>query len=214
MMIKNNIIMNKNLILKRYFYHLSYSHLLNLPRRGIVVVQPPSSRRENISSTSILLLSSSTSSRPKSETTTTTTTTNEYGTITATTTTTIPQTKESKSNQNNIDLTKYTKEIKVKIPELVENQTIKIVKWYKQPGDIIYPDDTICDIETELFTFGMDVDDECLGVMKEIILEEGRETNDSHTPLCIILHEDEKTGDDGETKNEIWTIMVKRIGIK
>ena len=101
-----------------------------------------------------------------------------------------------------IDISKYTKEIIIKLPDFIEQgQTAKVSKWYKQSGDIIYPDDTICDIETELFTFSMDVDDECLGIMKEILLEESVEATESHVPLCIILHpaEEEK---DAEKKDQ------------
>lgn len=100
--------------------------------------------------------------------------------------------KEQKSKKN-IDLTKFTKEITIKLPDLVDvGQRAKIIKWYKQPGDIIDPDETICDVETDMFTFGMDVDDECIGVMKEILLQENEETKESHVPICIILHEDDE----------------------
>ncbi len=100
--------------------------------------------------------------------------------------------KEQKSKVN-IDITKFTKEITIKLPDLVDvGQRAKISKWYKQPGDIIDPDETICDVETDMFTFGMDVDDECIGVMKEILLQENEETKESQVPICIILHEDDE----------------------
>ena len=109
------------------------------------------------------------------------------------------QQKQSKKKKGAIttkdditNISNYTKEVTVTLPELVDNSKAKIVKWYKNEGDIIHPDETICDIETEMFTFGMDVDDECIGIMKEILLPEGVETSDSGLPICIILHEETK----------------------
>ena len=109
----------------------------------------------------------------------------------------------TKNPKQEIDLSKFTKTIEVKLPELVEDNKAKIVQWYKKEGDIINPNETICDIETELFTFGYAVEDECLGLMKEIILKEGEETNDMHTPICIILHEDDGENDDNDDNDEI-----------
>jgi len=99
--------------------------------------------------------------------------------------------KADKKAPEEIDLSEFTKEVKIEMPELVEGSKAKVVKWYKEEGDIVHPEDTICDIETEMFTFGMDVDDECIGVMKEILLLEGEE-HDSSKPICIILHKEEK----------------------
>ncbi len=98
--------------------------------------------------------------------------------------------KKTEKAAEEIDLSKFTKEIKIEMPEIVEGATAKVVKWYKEEGDIVYPDDTICDIETEMFTFGMDVGDECIGIMKEIVFAEGVEIHDSSSPICIILHEE------------------------
>ena len=115
---------------------------------------------------------------------------NEHGSITAS--------KEEDEVRNeeiptDLDISKFTKEVKIDMPEIIDGQsTAKLVKWYKNEGDIIHPDETICDIETDMFTFGMDLDDECYAVMKEILLKEGEETSELHKPLCIILHEEEE----------------------
>lgn len=106
------------------------------------------------------------------------------------------------SGKENIDISKFTKEIEIKLPDLVEEHKAKIVKWYKQEGDIIQPNDTICDIETELFTFEYQVEDECLGLMKEILLHEGEETNDIDSPICIVLHEEEEETPEKESDDD------------
>ena len=105
--------------------------------------------------------------------------------------------------KDGIDLSKFTKEVDIKLPELVDDHKAKIVKWHKQEGDIIKPNDTICDIETELFTFEYQVEDECLGVMKEIVLVEGEETSKADSTICIILHvEDHKHEEEPSGKDE------------
>jgi len=43
-----------------------------------------------------------------------------------------------------------------------------------------------------MFTFGMDLDDECYGIMKKIFLKEGEESSEPHALLCIVLHEEEQ----------------------
>jgi len=105
---------------------------------------------------------------------------------------------EEKGEKDTIDVSKFTHEIHVEMPEIVEGKC-KILKWYKSPGDIVHPDDTICDIQTSMFTFGMDVEDECLGIMKEILVEEDVEVEGSGVRICTILHE-EQGGDKKEEK--------------
>ncbi len=113
------------------------------------------------------------------------------------------ETTSTTSSSEEMDLSKFTKEIEIKLPELVEDNGAKIVKWYKGAGEIIKPGDTICDIETDMFTFEYDIEDECIGVMKEIILKEGEKTNDPHSPICIILHEPEEVEEkEEEAKKE------------
>ena len=86
-----------------------------------------------------------------------------------------------------INLEEYTDEIEVKLPGF-EDKKGKIVRWYHKEGDVVQPNDTICDIETELFTFGMDIEDEGAGVMKQILVPAGEEEIDPGTPICIMLH--------------------------
>jgi len=99
---------------------------------------------------------------------------------------------KSKENKPHIDVSKFTHEIHIEMPAIVEGKSkSKILKWYKMPGDIVHPNDTICDIETELFSFGMDVEDECLGIMKEILVKEGEDVEGTGVHICTILHEEE-----------------------
>ena len=53
-------------------------------------------------------------------------------------------------------------------------------------GDIIKRDDPICDIRTDLVTFGMITDDED-SIMSEILVPEESEPVDPGTVLCITL---------------------------
>jgi biotin carboxyl carrier protein len=83
----------------------------------------------------------------------------------------------------------YTQELIIQLPSIGDdNITGKVVQWYKAEGDIVRTNDTICDVETDLFTFGMDVEDENEGIMKEILVKEGEEGHKPGTPICIIMH--------------------------
>lgn len=115
---------------------------------------------------------------------------NKFGSITATKEEDVVEDVKKKID---LDISKFTKEMKIEMPEILDGQsTAKLVKWYKSEGDIICKDETICDIETDMFTFGMDLDDEGYAIMKEILLKEGEETSEQNTPICIVLHEEEK----------------------
>ena len=46
-----------------------------------------------------------------------------------------------------MDRSKFTHEIEIRMPDMGEGQG-KIIKWYKQEGDLILRDDILCDIET------------------------------------------------------------------
>ena len=62
------------------------------------------------------------------------------------------------------------------------------MKWHKKEGDIIRHGDTLCDIETELFTFGMDTDDECLGILSKVVARQDEKLK-PHSLLCVVLHQ-------------------------
>eukprot|EP00525_Craspedostauros_australis_P005578 CAMPEP_0198126234 /NCGR_PEP_ID=MMETSP1442-20131203/44334_1 /TAXON_ID= /ORGANISM="Craspedostauros australis, Strain CCMP3328" /LENGTH=262 /DNA_ID=CAMNT_0043785983 /DNA_START=70 /DNA_END=858 /DNA_ORIENTATION=- len=72
----------------------------------------------------------------------------------------------------------------------------RILKWYKRPGDIIRRDDTLCDIETPLFTFGMVIDDDDHeeSIMGEI-----------HVPASPHPGDQDGKNDDAETAHEVQT---------
>ena len=74
--------------------------------------------------------------------------------------------------------------------------------WRKKPGDILEQEDVLCDIATPDFVFGLQVDDDELGRMGEIHVEEGVRVP-CHTPICTIYHEESRSdidndGDDNE----------------
>uniref|UniRef100_A0A7S2VXX3 Lipoyl-binding domain-containing protein n=1 Tax=Eucampia antarctica TaxID=49252 RepID=A0A7S2VXX3_9STRA len=91
---------------------------------------------------------------------------------------------------SSVDKTKFTEKIEIKVPDLGEEKA-QVEKWYKKEGDFIQTNDILCDISTELFTFGMSVDDECDGIMGEIIAPVQSEPLTPGQLLCYILHEPE-----------------------
>mmetsp|Transcript_29583 Transcript_29583/g.43262 ORF Transcript_29583/g.43262 Transcript_29583/m.43262 type:complete len:229 (+) Transcript_29583:139-825(+) len=59
--------------------------------------------------------------------------------------------------------------------------------WHFKEGDRIERDTVLCDISTPDFVFGMQVDDEEVGILKEIHVAENVKVPDN-TPLCTIYH--------------------------
>jgi len=101
------------------------------------------------------------------------------------------------------DASKYTTEHDMKFPAMDGDDddvadSGRVVKWYKKEGSIIRRNDTICDVELETFTFGMDSDDEGITIMGKIHVAGGEnaELVKPHTPICTILH---LTPDEAET---------------
>mmetsp|Transcript_20889 Transcript_20889/g.32225 ORF Transcript_20889/g.32225 Transcript_20889/m.32225 type:complete len:197 (+) Transcript_20889:142-732(+) len=100
------------------------------------------------------------------------------------------------------DTSKYTHEVKVEMPDIGDLKGGTIEKWYKQPGDIIYRDDIICDIRTESFTFGMVTDDDFDSMMGKILVEEESGMVDPGTVIFTTFSEDKHHCDDGDKKDE------------
>ena len=105
------------------------------------------------------------------------------------------QTK-AKAGQNNIDAesidrSRFTKPILMKYPDIGGGNG-KIKEWMKEEGDLVRAGDMLCDIETELFTFGMEIDDEGVGILKEKKVNEGEEFEPG-TTICVLMHEDDST---------------------
>lgn len=97
--------------------------------------------------------------------------------------------ENQKQLEETINIEEYTQELIIELPDVGDDNTRgKVIKWYKQEGDVVHPNDTICDIETSLFTFGMDVEDESEGIMKEILVQEGDEEYLPGTAICKIMH--------------------------
>ncbi|KAL9191046.1 hypothetical protein ACHAXT_000752 [Thalassiosira profunda] len=79
------------------------------------------------------------------------------------------------------------------MPEIGEDsETLGVIeKWYKKEGDLIKRDEVICDIRTELFTFGMLTDDDFDSIMGEILVpEETDHPIEPGTVICTTLHKD------------------------
>lgn len=95
-----------------------------------------------------------------------------------------------------IDRSKYTHEVKFRMPELGEvgEEDGVVVKWYKKEGDIIRRKDILCDVKTELFEFGMESDDEKVTLMGKILVSEGSDPVEPGEVLCVILHEETEKG--------------------
>jgi hypothetical protein len=99
--------------------------------------------------------------------------------------------KDASTAAPEMDLSKYNVRIEVKMPDMGEGGG-KIIKWYKEPGDIVKREDVICDIETPDFSFGMETDDEHLAIMGEILVQAPSETIQDNEVICVLLHEEKK----------------------
>lgn len=70
----------------------------------------------------------------------------------------------------------------------------KILRWYKQQGDVVLREDVLCDIETQDFVFGMETDDEHPAIMGEICFDAPSKTIEDEVVICYLMHP--STGDD------------------
>ena len=62
-------------------------------------------------------------------------------------------------------------------------------------------DDVLCDIETKAFTFGLDIEDEEIGILDKI-LAPAESTVQENEPICVLLHaEKKKKRDDGSNES-------------
>jgi hypothetical protein len=68
-----------------------------------------------------------------------------------------------------VDPSLFTEEIKIRMPDM-GNGDGRVLKWYKEVGDVVQREDVLCDIETPDFTFGMEIDDEELGIIGTYVL--------------------------------------------
>ncbi len=91
------------------------------------------------------------------------------------------------SDHDDIDKSLFTEEIKIKMPDMGEGEG-KILEWYKEEGDVVKRGDVLCDIETADFTFGMETDDEQLGIMGSILVPAPSEMIPDGKTICIVLH--------------------------
>ncbi|KAL3786514.1 hypothetical protein ACHAW5_002054 [Stephanodiscus triporus] len=97
-----------------------------------------------------------------------------------------------------IDRTKFTREVKIEMPDVGDDIGGVIEKWHKKEGDLIRRDEVICDIRTELFTFGMLTDDDYDSIMGKILIPEESDPVQPGTVLCTTL--DEGLGEEEEIK--------------
>lgn len=86
------------------------------------------------------------------------------------------------------DRSEFKYEVKIRMPEVGEDQEGVIEKWYKEEGDLIKNGDTICDIKTEMFTFGMVTDDDDESIMGEIMIAENSDPFADGTVICTTFH--------------------------
>ena len=101
--------------------------------------------------------------------------------------------KESTTKpKKDLDPSQFTVKIEVKMPAM-GNGGGKILKWYKEPGDVVHHEEVLCDIETPDFTFGMEVDDEQVAIMGDILVQAPSKTIKDNEVICILLHEESKS---------------------
>jgi len=106
--------------------------------------------------------------------------------------------ESNENNSNNsdadtttIDPTLYTQPIIIEMPPMDDISDdashCSVEEWYFKEGDVVRTNDVICDISTPDFVFGMQIDDEEIGILKKIHVQPHRKVPD-HTPLCTIYH--------------------------
>jgi len=91
------------------------------------------------------------------------------------------------SKQFQVDASLFTVEVEVKMPVMGEVEG-KVLKWYKEEGDVLQREEILCDIEMPDFTFGMEIDDEEIGIVGKIFVEEGSDYVKENEVICTILH--------------------------
>mmetsp|Transcript_1875 Transcript_1875/g.3346 ORF Transcript_1875/g.3346 Transcript_1875/m.3346 type:complete len:238 (+) Transcript_1875:234-947(+) len=92
-----------------------------------------------------------------------------------------------------IDRSKFVHEVDVEMPDVADDMAGEIVKWHKKRGDLIKYEDVICDIKTELVTFGLMAGDSFDSYMGEILIPVGSKDSDWVQPgdiLCKTYHEE------------------------
>lgn len=98
--------------------------------------------------------------------------------------------KDDSDDGNIIDRSKFTNKVEVEMPNVGDDEDGLgvIQKWYKKEGDVVKRDEVICDIRTELFTFGMLTDDDYDSIMGEILIPEESEPVKPGTVICTTLN--------------------------
>jgi len=101
--------------------------------------------------------------------------------------------KKDKKRHHKVNRSKFTERIPITLPDLGDEVRGKITKWYHEEGDVIQQGHTLCDIKTnKMFTFGLDMDDTCLGILEKRLEPEGGKFCDPGTKLCIMLYQPEE----------------------
>eukprot|EP00591_Stephanopyxis_turris_P010303 CAMPEP_0195518572 /NCGR_PEP_ID=MMETSP0794_2-20130614/13198_1 /TAXON_ID=515487 /ORGANISM="Stephanopyxis turris, Strain CCMP 815" /LENGTH=163 /DNA_ID=CAMNT_0040647571 /DNA_START=176 /DNA_END=667 /DNA_ORIENTATION=+ len=119
--------------------------------------------------------------------------------------------KATHDDDDDVDRSNYTQEVAFVMPDMdmYDDDGGRVVKWYKESGDLIRRGDTICDVALEAFTFGMDSDDEGVTIMGEIHVPENHpDPVMEGTTLCTILHAEE----DDSNNDEVGSDDVSKKG--
>ena len=116
-----------------------------------------------------------------------------------------PSSDGDKTKKIKFDSSLYTVPIVIEMPPMDDvggdESHCFVETWHKRKGQRVYRNDVLCDISTPDFVFGMQIDDEEIGVMGEIHVEEGVKVPD-HTPICTIYHKptEDEEGQEQEQK--------------
>jgi hypothetical protein len=86
-----------------------------------------------------------------------------------------------------IDRSKYTEEIRVRMPDMGKDNG-KVLRWLKKEGDVVMQEDVLCDIETPDFVFGLKLDDDYLSILSEILVEAPSGPIPDNDVICVLLH--------------------------
>mmetsp|Transcript_45472 Transcript_45472/g.52517 ORF Transcript_45472/g.52517 Transcript_45472/m.52517 type:complete len:292 (+) Transcript_45472:144-1019(+) len=120
----------------------------------------------------------------------------------------------SDADTTTIDPTLYTQPIIIEMPPMDDISDdashCSVEEWFFKEGDVVRTNDVLCDISTPDFVFGMQIDDEELGILKTIHVQPHIKVPD-HTPLCTIYHKKTHTSKLVEDIKENLEIQKEKI---